>query len=98
MQSHSNTESSVLQYQAGEWGPDNGYNRKVLTTNEIDSKHKPLPLQSPGYSYKMKTQVSLMEFHKQAKQKRVRAKEREIEETQLCPCQLSHGIHYISLI
>lgn len=38
MRSHSNTESSVLQYQAGERGPDNRYNRKALTPNEIDSK------------------------------------------------------------
>lgn len=55
MQSHLNTESSVLQYQAGKWGLHNGYNRNVLATNEIDSKHKPLPLQTPRYSYKMKT-------------------------------------------
>lgn len=39
---------------------------------------EPSPLQSPGYAYKTKTQVSFIEFHKQAKLKKLR-ENREIE-------------------
>lgn len=35
-------------------------------------------MQSPGYAYKTKTQVSFIEFHKQAKLKKLR-ENREIE-------------------
>ena len=78
MQSHQNTESCVLQYQAGKWGPDNRYNRKVLTPKEIDSKRRAITIAEPRLRLQNKTQVSFIEFHKQAKLKRLR-ENREIE-------------------
>ena len=100
MRSHLNTESSVLQYQAGEWGPDNRYNRKVLISNDIDSKHKPLPLQSPAMATKWRHKYHWWSFTSKENRRGLEQKrgDREIEEAQLCPCQLCHGTHHVSVI